>query len=386
MTSEPEREKIASRLPEDLRRALKIGAAARHRDLQDVLVEALEEWRQAPWPAELDTAGADSFGTWLPPHVWQSFRDECHERNISITQGLAQAVHVWLRQHSQQEDSVHVPRRKIVANQKGGVGKTAVSSGLSQALAEEPGYTSGSGRRGLGRRVLVVDFDPQGHLSKQLGIPPLPMDGDTLLKHMIGEARGDIRDLLVGVDDARFGGRLYVLPASADAFVLDVRLSTIRAREGARERALEPLEAEFDEILIDCPPSLGLTMDCAIYYGRERDEADEGRSGVLIPVEAEDSSADAFALLTGQIEDLRGDMRVSIGYLGLVVNKYDSRRGYIATSSLEQWQALGDPAVVGVLGDRKEQREAVRVKQGLLSYAPECAQSEMMREIAERMA
>ena len=281
---------------------------------------------------------------------------------------------------------MHVPRRKIVANQKGGVGKTAVSSGVAQALAEKQELNSTSGRRGLARRVLVVDFDPQGHLSKQLGIAPLPMSGDTLVKHMVGEAEGPIRDLLVPVDDERFEGRLFVLPSSADAFVLDVRLSTIRAREGALERALEPLEDEFDEIIVDCPPSLGLTMDCAIYYGRQRDEDDAGRSGVLIPVEAEDSSADAYILLTSQIEDLRTDMRINVDYLGLVVNKYDSRRGHIATSSLEQWESLGDPAVVGVLGDRKEQREAVRLKEGLLSYAPECAQSETMREIAGRMA
>lgn len=275
----------------------------------------------------------------------------------------------------------HIPRRKIVANQKGGVGKTALSSGIAQAFAEGDEYKALS-LKGLGRRTLVVDFDPQGHLTKQLGLEPLPMDRDTLVKHMTGEAQGDIRELIVPIIDERFGKRLYLLPASADAFLLDVKLSTTRARESSLERALEPLEENIDEIVIDCPPSLGLTMDCAIYYGRRRDGEEQGKSGVLIPVEAEDSSADAFTLLTNQIEDLGEDMRIPIEYLGLVVNKYDSRRGYIATSSLEQWQNIGDPRVIGVVPDRKEQREAVRAKEGLLTYASTSSQAEIMREIA----
>lgn len=272
------------------------------------------------------------------------------------------------------------PQRKIMANQKGGVGKTALSAGVAQAYAEGVEYG------GPGKRVLVVDFDPQGHLSSQLAIPSLALDSDSLVKHMTGEGSGQLRELVTVVDDERFGDRLHVLPSCADGFVLDVKLSTVRAREAALERALEPLEGLYDVIIIDCPPSLGLAMDSAIYYGRTRQGESAGRSGVLIPVLAEDSSADAFTLLTGQIEDLREDMRIEVDYLGLVVNMYDGRRGYIATSSLESWKALGEPPVIAVVPDRKEQREAVRSKQGLLAYDPKCDQSEVMREIARELA
>lgn len=127
-------------------------------------------------------------------------------------------------------------------------------------------------------------------------------------------------------------------------------------------------------------------MDTAIHYGRWRHEEKAGDSGVVIPVQAEDSSADAFTLLTGQIEDLRQDLRVEIDYLGLVVNMYDGRRGYIATSSLKKWESIGDPAVVAVVPDRKEQREAVRSKQGLLVYDPDCAQPVAMRQIARTLS
>ncbi|MFE9247168.1 ParA family protein [Nocardiopsis sp. NPDC006938] len=382
MTSD--REKIASRLPEHLRRDLKVAAAAQHQDIQDVVTEALTRWRHAaPQPA-VATAGAASFGTWVPAHVWAEFGDECQRRGISIIQGLAQAVRLWLHQHStRQEFHVqHIPQRKIIANQKGGVGKTALSAGLAQAYAEGTEY------EGFGLRVLMIDFDPQGHLTAQAGFEPLPMNGDTLVKHMTKKPEGLIADLVVQVEGERFGNRLHLLPAAADGFMLDVGLvsdPTIRVREATLQQALEPIEADYDVIIIDCPPSLGLAMDTALYYGRHRPGEATGASGVLIPVEAEDSSADAFALLTGQIESLRQDMRLTIEYLGLVVNKYDSRRGFIATSSLKQWQAMEDPSVIGVLQDRKEQREAVRAKEGLLAYAPQSVQADVMREIARNL-
>lgn len=384
--------KVASRLPDRLRLDLKAAAAVRHLDLQDVLSDAITQWcRTSPLP-HLDTSRSSSFGTWLPPWVWRRLEAECKKRNISYIQGLAQAVHLWLDQHPspRQELGMHVPQRKIVANQKGGVGKTALSAGLAQAYAEGTEYVEEeSGHQGFGLRVLMVDFDPQGHLTRQFGFEPLPMGGDTLVKHMTKKPEGALRDLLVQVEEKRFGDRLYLLPTSADGFMLDVGLTadpTIRVREATLQQALEPLEADFDVIIIDCPPSLGLAMDTALYYGRRRPGEAEGVSGVLIPVEAEDSSADAFTLLTGQIESLRRDMRLIIEYLGLVVNKYDSRRGFIATSSLEQWKAIGDPPVVGVLHDRKEQREAVRAKEGLLAYAPKSVQSATVREIARNLS
>lgn len=382
-----DREKVTSKVPEWLRMQLKVRAAQHGVDIQDAVAAGIEEWRAAPARPTVDTSGAAPFSTWLRPGVYDDFKELCAARGVSYIQGLAQAVSLWLANHPfpGQESTVRPPQRIVKANQKGGVGKTALTSGVGQAFAEEPGEKEEEKPVG-GRRVLLVDFDPQGHLSNQLGIPTLPLDGDSLVKHMTGEGTGHIRDLVATVDDDRFGGRLHVLPACADGFVLDVKLSTIRAREAALERALEPLEEDYDVILVDCPPSLGLAMDCAIYYGRRREDEPLERSGVVIPVQAEDSSADAFSLLTGQIEDLREDMRIDIEYLGLVVNMYDSRRGYIATSSLDNWKAIGEPAVIAVVPDRKEQREAVRQKQGLLAYAPRCDQSESMREIARGLA
>ncbi|MGS2592087.1 ParA family protein [Streptomyces hebeiensis] len=375
-----EREKVASKLPPALRQTLKIRAAELSLDIQDAVTTAIVTWREhAEGAASVETTGAESFSTWLPAGLYDEFKATCGDRDISYIQGLAQAVHRWLQDHpSPRHGTTETePERKIVGNQKGGVGKTAVSAGIAQAYAEE------------GKRVLLVDYDPQGHLSEQLAIPQIQPGHDSLVSHMCGEGEGDLADAIVVIDDPRFEKRLHLLPACFDGFLLDPRIAVVATqkrgfqKEAALELALRPVEGNYDVVIIDCPPSLGIAMDAALYYGRRRRGEKPGRSGVIIPVLAEDSSATAYEMLAQQIEDLRDDLSLDVDYLGLVVNLYDSRRGYVATSSLADWKALGDPPVLVVINDLKEQREAVRVRKPLLSYAPHSEQAKAMRLIAK---
>ncbi|MFF1648598.1 ParA family protein [Streptomyces sp. NPDC058240] len=407
-----DREKVVSKLPSWLRQELKVRAVQHGIDMQDAVEAGITAWRGLGSNlSPIDTSGAESFATFLPAQLWTGFRSDCKRRGVSLIQGLAQSVRVWLDSHpAPAVKRPDIVRRVVICNQKGGVGKTAVTAGTGEALAEDstalvPVRVSKhfaalleedeeaandplalEDLPGLGQRVLLVDFDPQGHLTKQLGHAPLAMDGDSLTNHMAGDGKGPLSDLIVTIDEDRFGGRLNLLPACTDAFLLDVRLASVRAREAALERALSAVEPDYDVILIDCPPSLGLSMDAATYYGRRRPQEVPGNSGVLIVVQAEDSSADAYELLTSQIEDMRNDLALDVDYLGLVVNHYDARRGYIATSSLQSWMAIKDPRVVGVIGDLKEQKEAVRAKRPLLAYAPRCEQSVALRALAREIS
>ncbi|MFF8279976.1 ParA family protein [Streptomyces lateritius] len=403
-----DREKVVSKLPAVLQRDLKIRSAQHGIEIQYAVEAGITAWRGLGSNlTPIDTSGAKSFSTFLPEGDWDDFRNDCSARGVSIVQGLSQSVQLWLEKNP--APAVARPnhaRRIIVCNQKGGVGKTATTAGLGEALAEDSDqlhpvriskYFAALAENGadaleyedlpgLGLRVLLVDFDPQCHLTKQLGHAPLPIDGDSLTKHMAGEATGKLRDLIVPIEGARFGDRLHLLPACHDAFLLDVKLSGVRAREAALERALGPVEADYDVIVVDCPPSLGLSMDAAAYYGRRRPEEVTGNSGILVIVQAEDTSADAYDLLTSQLEDLRSDMALELDYLGIVVNHYDARRGFIATSSLQAWMDIKDPRVVGVIGDLKEQKEAVRLKQPLLDYSPRCDQAVGMRALAREIS
>ncbi|MCX4524020.1 ParA family protein [Streptomyces anulatus] len=420
-----DRQKVTFKLPSSLKADLKIRAAELGVDIQDAVATAMDEWRAASPDGIVlvDTAGAPPFATWLTDPVITQFKTECSSRGIPYVQGLAQAVTRWLDAHPSHR---HRPpeqktRRIVVCNQKGGVGKTAVTSGLGGALAEDrqraiaaggafPGAAEVARLNALLQtdenpeaetgalveadgsydapelRVLMVDYDPQGHLSKQLGVKQLGAAGPSLAKFMARQATGDIRDLIVPIEDEAFGGRLDLLPSCQDAFLLDVMISTARNRQATLERALEPLEQHYDVIIIDCPPSLGIAMDAAIYYGRHRDGEREGDSGILIVVQAEDSSADAFSMLVEQIDDGMADWRIQATYLGLVVNLYDARDGYVVTSSLDEWHALGEPRVIGVIPRRKEQREAARARRPLLAYDPSCPQSRVMRQIVKEIS
>lgn len=413
-----DRAKVVSKLPGWLRQNLKVRTAQLGVEIQTAVEQGIAAWCDlASATAAVDTAGAESFSTFLPPGQWEEFRRIAEDRRVSLIQGLAQSVQLWLDTNPAPDvQRSEITRRIVVCNQKGGVGKTAITAGVGEALSEDPGRlfpmrvakalatalrdsedAADPGESdnnpldveklpGYGQRVLLVDFDPQCHLTNQLGAAPLPMNGDSLTNHMAGDPKGDLRDLIVSVDEEHFGGRLHLLPACHDAFLLDVRLSAVRARESALERALTPLESDYDVIIVDCPPSLGLSMDAAAYYGRRRDGEGPGQSGALIVVQAEDSSADAYDLLTNQMEDLRNDLALDIDYLGIVVNLYDSRRGYIATSSLQGWIDIKDPKVVGLISDLKEQKEAVRMKQPLLSYAPSSQQAVAMRALAREIS
>ncbi|MEU5902326.1 ParA family protein [Streptomyces venezuelae] len=376
--SPDDRQKVVAKLPPELRRELKVRAAELDTDIQDAVAAGVTSWLALESHHTVDTSGGSSFSTYLPTGLYEELKRACKPRKVSYNQGMAQSIRLWL-------DSKSSPRpapvrttgacRLVFGNQKGGVGKTSVSAGVAQALAES------------GKRVLLIDFDPQGHLTRQLGYAMLDIDEASLAKHMLGDAESDLQALLVPIKGGDFEDRLWLLPACKDAFLLDAKLATTRAvriKETALERVMAELEREFDYIILDCPPSLGYTMDTALYYGRTREGEKPRKSGIVIVVQAEDTSGDAYDMLADQMDDLCDDLKIEIEVMGFVVNLYDARNGFIATSSLQSWQNMEEP-VLGVVPELKEQREAVRRKEPLLAYEPDCEQAQILRKIARRI-
>jgi chromosome partitioning protein len=192
----------------------------------------------------------------------------------------------------------HGPARVIaVCNQKGGVGKTTTTINLGAALAEQ------------GRRVLLVDFDPQGALSVGLGIQP--HDIDYTVYNLLLERGVTVHDVLhkTGVDG------MDLLPSNIDLSGAEVQLVHEVGREYVLGGVLEPMVAEYDMIMIDCQPSLGLLTINALACA----------DSVFIPLECEYFAMRGVALLMETIEKVSRRLNTKLTIDGLLATMYDSR-------------------------------------------------------------
>ena len=209
----------------------------------------------------------------------------------------------------------HGPARIVaLANQKGGVGKTTSTINLGAALAE------------YGRRVLLVDFDPQGALSVGLGVNPHNMD--LSIYNLLMDSDVTIDDILIKTDQAG----LHLLPANIDLSAAEIQLVNEVAREMALARVLRPVLREYDYILIDCQPSLGLLAINALTVAH----------GVLIPLECEFFSLRGVALLLDTIDKVRERLNFDLELEGILATMYDSRTTHCRQVLQRVVEAFGD--------------------------------------------
>jgi len=192
----------------------------------------------------------------------------------------------------------HGPARIIaMCNQKGGVGKTTTTINLGAALAE------------LGRKVLVVDFDPQGALSVGLGINAQGLD--VTIYNLLVERGHEIHDVIQQTRTAN----LDVVPANIDLSAAEVQLVGEVAREQILARVLRPVVDEYDVILIDCQPSLGLLTVNALTAAH----------GVIIPLECEFFAMRGVALLIDTIDKITDRLNPRLTVDGILATMYDGR-------------------------------------------------------------
>jgi len=209
----------------------------------------------------------------------------------------------------------HGPARIIaMANQKGGVGKTTTTINLGAALAE------------YGRRVLLVDFDPQGALSVGLGVNPHELECS--IYNLLMDSDCTAEDIRIKTDIAG----LHLLPANIDLSAAEIQLVNEVAREMALARVLRPVLREYDYILIDCQPSLGLLAINALTVAH----------GVLIPLECEFFSLRGVALLLDTIDKVRERLNFDLELEGILATMYDSRTTHCRQVLQRVVEAFGD--------------------------------------------
>ncbi|MFE1645390.1 ParA family protein [Microbacterium sp. P01] len=237
----------------------------------------------------------------------------------------------------------HGPARIIaLCNQKGGVGKTTTTINLAASLAY------------YGRRVLAVDFDPQGALSAGLRIAShdVPTIYDLLL-----DTKRDARDV---IQSSRVEN-LDVLPANIDLSAAEVHLVNEVARETILSRVLRQVAAEYDVILIDCQPSLGLLTVNALTASH----------GVLIPLECEFFALRGVALLIETIEKVRDRLNPSIQLDGLLATMYDSRTLHSREVLERVVDTFGEDVLETVIGRTVKFPDASVSGVPIIDFAPE---------------
>lgn len=189
----------------------------------------------------------------------------------------------------------HGPARIIaMCNQKGGVGKTTSSINIAGALSQ------------YGRRVLIVDFDPQGAATVGLGINANTVE-DTVYTALFNP-RMDVHDVIRHTDFEN----LDIMPANIDLSAAEVQLVTEVGREQVLAGVLRQVKDEYDVIIVDCQPSLGLLTVNAL----------TAADGVIIPVAAEFFALRGVALLMQSIEKVQSRINPSLEVYGVLVTMF----------------------------------------------------------------
>jgi chromosome partitioning protein len=206
-----------------------------------------------------------------------------------------------------------MPRVLAVVNQKGGVGKTTTTVNLAAALAQ------------AGRRVLLVDVDPQGNATMGSGVDKRTLSR-TVYHALLG--LGELSGIRVRAER----GGYDLVPANRDLAGAEVELVELPSRETRLKSALERVAADYDYILIDCPPSLSLLTVNALAAAQR----------VLIPMQCEYYALEGLSDLVGTIKRVRANLNPALEIAGLLRTMYDPRNTLSLQVSRELEAHFGD--------------------------------------------
>ena len=254
--------------------------------------------------------------------------------------------------------SSHGPARVLaLCNQKGGVGKTTTAISLGAALAE------------FGRRVLLVDFDPQGSLSVGLGINPNTLD--LTVYNLLMERGVEIDDVILKTNVAG----MDLLPSNIDLSAAEIQLVHEVGREHTLARALAAAVPRYDIVLIDCQPSLGLLTVNAL----------TAADGVIVPLECEYFALRGVALLKTTIDKVGERLNPRLRIEGLLATMYDGRTLHGREVLQRLVDAWGDAVFHTVIRRTVKFSDSTVAGEPITTYAAGSAGAEAYRQLAKEV-
>jgi chromosome partitioning protein len=248
-------------------------------------------------------------------------------------------------------------RVMAMCNQKGGVGKTTTTINLGAALAE------------YGRKVLLLDFDPQGSLSVGLGMNPHEMD--LTIYNLLMQRDVTVHDVIVpsGVPG------MDLLPSNIDLSAAEVQLVHEVAREQTLQRVLAPALANYDVVLIDCQPSLGLLTVNAL----------TAADGVIVPLECEYFALRGVALLKTTIDKVRERLNPKLEIDGLLGTMFDGRTLHSREVMDRLVNAWGDKVFHTVIRRTVKFSDSTVAGEPITTYASSSTGADHYRQLAKEV-
>ena len=249
------------------------------------------------------------------------------------------------------------PRIFAVANQKGGVGKTTTAVNLGACLAD------------IGYRTLVVDLDPQGNATTGVGVNPRNLD-TSMYDVIINEV--PIENCI----EATSFRNLFVAPASLDLAGAEIELVPAFSRELRLRRALEAVTDDYDFVLIDCPPSLGLLTVNGLAAAQE----------VLVPIQCEYYALEGLGQLLRNVELVRRSLNPELDVSTIVLVMYDARTKLADQVAQEVRGHFGPRVCRNIVPRTVRLSEAPSYGQPIMAFDPTSRGAIAYRELAKEVS